>query len=341
MKNDILKTIFKNLDEIKEREKEVLILRFGLSGEPAYTLESIGKKYSITRERVRQIVNGAISRLKKVKDKQLIKIIADVEKTIIKNGGLFAEDKLAGQIIPSKKSKNTGAIEIICRLNSSLKKIKKTNSTEPFWTKKTFNLSKIVSLNKKIDVILDKDKNTLLLPQLSSKFKRIYPNIKVTSAQINSIVLGSKNILITTSNRIGLARWPKINPKNTKDKIYYVLLRAKKPLHFSRIAKHISDKKFVTKNPTPATVHNELISDDRFVLIGKGIYALRKWGYQSGTVADILIKFFRKNKSGAKKEQILEYVLKNRMVSKNTILMNLNSNQNFAKNTKGNWVYKR
>ena len=73
--NEILKEEIKNvLMTLQEREKEVLELRFGLVDGTSHTLEEVGKKFNVTRERIRQIEAKALrklrhpSRAKKLKD---------------------------------------------------------------------------------------------------------------------------------------------------------------------------------------------------------------------------------------------------------------------------------
>lgn len=58
------KEIHKILNFLTEREKEIIKLYYGIENETAYTLDEIGRKFNITRERVRQIKSKAISRLK-------------------------------------------------------------------------------------------------------------------------------------------------------------------------------------------------------------------------------------------------------------------------------------
>jgi RNA polymerase primary sigma factor len=57
-------TIEKVLLQLSEREKKIIQLRFGLDGEGPFTLEQTGKMLGITRERVRQIQEKAISKLR-------------------------------------------------------------------------------------------------------------------------------------------------------------------------------------------------------------------------------------------------------------------------------------
>ena len=56
--------LMKVLDTLTEREKKVLILRYGLDGGRSYTLEEVGEKFHVTRERIRQIEAKALRKLK-------------------------------------------------------------------------------------------------------------------------------------------------------------------------------------------------------------------------------------------------------------------------------------
>jgi len=58
------------LEELDAREAEILTLRFGLDGNKPKTLEEVGKKFRVTRERVRQIQNIALTKLRRVMEKQ-------------------------------------------------------------------------------------------------------------------------------------------------------------------------------------------------------------------------------------------------------------------------------
>jgi RNA polymerase primary sigma factor len=58
------------LEELEPREAEILTLRFGLDGNKPKTLEDVGKKFKVTRERVRQIQNIALTKLRRVMEKQ-------------------------------------------------------------------------------------------------------------------------------------------------------------------------------------------------------------------------------------------------------------------------------
>ena len=61
------------LEGLTEREKEVIILRFGLEDGVARTLEDVGKKFDVTRERIRQIEAKALRKLRHPSRSKLIK----------------------------------------------------------------------------------------------------------------------------------------------------------------------------------------------------------------------------------------------------------------------------
>ena len=102
-------------------------------------------------------------------------------------------------------------------------------------------------------------------------------------------------------------------------------------MHFSDIAKTIKGSTFKRKDVTTQAIHNELIKDKRFVLIGRGIYALKEWGYLEGTVADVIRKILSDAKGPMERSQIVEEVLKQRHVSENTILINLQEKSKFKR----------
>ncbi len=56
------------IGELPDREMKILTRRFGLDGEEVQTLEEIGHRFSVTRERIRQLQNGALAKLRKMLD---------------------------------------------------------------------------------------------------------------------------------------------------------------------------------------------------------------------------------------------------------------------------------
>ena len=136
----------------------------------------------------------------------------------------------------------------------------------------------------------------------------------------------------------GLVKWPTVNPKNIRDKIYVILAENGKPMHFSEIAESIKDSSFKRKNVTTQAIHNELIKDSRFVLIGRGIYALNSWGFDRGTVADIIADVLKQSDTPLHRDEIVKRVLKSRQVKETTILLNLQSKPQFKRVAKATYA---
>ncbi len=141
--------------------------------------------------------------------------------------------------------------------------------------------------------------------------------------EIRSVLTLSKNIIRTEEGHLGLSHWREINPKSIRDKTYYILRKHQKPLHFEAIAQHIESLDQNKKKVTKQAVHNELIRDERFVLIGRGIYALREWGYKNGVVEEVIEEILITADKPMHKDDIIKEVKKQRIVKETTILLNL------------------
>jgi hypothetical protein len=148
---------------------------------------------------------------------------------------------------------------------------------------------------------------------------------------------GISKQLATLNGRWGLIKWPTVNPKNIRDKIYVILSENGKHMHFNEIAEAIKASDFKRKDVTTQAIHNELIKDKRFVLIGRGIYALKEWGYKKGTVADIISEVLKAAGEPLHRDEIVKRVLKSRFVKETTILLNLQSKPQFKRVAKATY----
>jgi hypothetical protein len=144
--------------------------------------------------------------------------------------------------------------------------------------------------------------------------------------------------LATLNRRWGLVKWPMVNPKNIRDKIYVILKENGKQMHFNEIAEAIKQSDFKRKDVTTQAIHNELIKDKRFVLIGRGIYALKEWGYEKGTVADVITEVLKDAGEPLHRDEIVKRVLKSRFVKETTILLNLQGKPQFKRVAKATYA---
>jgi DNA-directed RNA polymerase delta subunit len=161
--------------------------------------------------------------------------------------------------------------------------------------------------------------------------------VKLDTPEHTAALASTSKQLATLNGKWGLVKWPTVNPKNIRDKIYVVLQEAGKHMHFNEIAGAIKVSDFKRKDVTTQAIHNELIKDKRFVLIGRGIYALKEWGYQKGTVADIISEVLRKAGEPLHRDDIVKEVLKSRQVKETTILLNLQGKSQFKRVAKATY----
>jgi len=142
----------------------------------------------------------------------------------------------------------------------------------------------------------------------------------------------SKNVAKNPLGEWGKSKSSNIKTKGVRDYAYLILRRHGSPIHFREVAKLITE--VFKKKAHVATTHNELIKDPRFVLVGRGLYALKEWGYSTGIVRDVIREILKKS-GPMSKEDVLEKVMKERYVKANTVMVNLQNPKYFKKNKEG------
>lgn len=140
--------------------------------------------------------------------------------------------------------------------------------------------------------------------------------------------------------KIGLKEFEDINPKTIKLKILYTMRRLNKPIHYQELPTKILEW-FPTEMAKVTTIHNELVkNNDIFVNLGIGTYGLKEWGFQGGNVRDILIRVFKKFDRPLAVKEITREVIKEKMISPNTITLNLQKyKEDFQRVGKGSYIY--
>lgn len=319
------------LKEIPERSKDVLEKRFGLGKgsvlKSKRTLDSIGREYNITRERIRQIEKESLLSAKKIADKKYGSVFSVFNKKIEGFGFLKEENKLVEEL-SSGDDEEKNHILFLLNLDPKLKRFKETEEFYPFWAvdPSSFNLAKKVCF--RLEKIFRKIEKPLSLGEIKAR-ESLFKNLD--SKVISSYIEIFKNISTDYEGKYGLSRWPEVNPKGIKDKAYLTLKRGGNPLHFSEVARGISESAHLQ------TVHNELIRDPRFILVGRGMYALKEWGYKEGTVRDIIMSILKEKNKPLSKPELIKNVSRQRFVKENTILLNLSNKKYFQKDSKGKY----
>jgi hypothetical protein len=310
------------LKGLPKKQKEVITYRFGLKGGRRETLESIGKNYGITRERVRQIEKDGLTKLEK-EIKKYQKVFQYFKEYFKKVGGIKKEDRLLEEL-GSQNWQNQ--VYFLLTLGSNFQRFAETTDFYSFWT---INQNSFLEAKKTIDSISNKLKKI----GKPLKLKELTNFRPFNQKALTSYLEISKKIQKNSQGLFGLRDWPEINPRGVKDRAYLVFKKEKKPLHFTQVANLI-------ESALPQTVHNELIKDPRFVLVGRGVYGLREWGYEEGAVRDVILKILKTAKKPLSKEEILEKTLKQRLVKENTILLNLSNKRYFLRTPEGYYKVK-
>ncbi len=324
----------KILSDLHDRAHDVVSGRFGLGDDvERKTLEAIGKKYGITRERVRQIENAALNSIRKSEAfKAEEAAFNELKDYIISLGGVVSEDELLSSISKDPSTQNHIHLHLV--LHDHFEKHKEDDHFKPRWSVDKETAEKIHNSIKKLYGTLSDDE-LVSEPDIVSRFlsdlkdvATVYKSEEVAKRWLNM----SKRI-----NRNPLGEWGKADSSNVKtrgvkDYAFLIMRKHGSPMHFREVAKAITET-FGKKTHT-ATCHNELIKDKRFVLVGRGIYALSDWGYKSGVVKEVIRDILKKD-GPLSKDDVVDRVLKERYLKKNTILVNLQNAKYFKKNKNG------
>lgn len=318
----------------REREREIISRRFGLNDRKE-TLEQIGDLLGITRERVRQLEKAILIRLKLAAEKDADNV-QSIEKHFIRHlhemGGAARVSDLTKRIHEAPSDRDHAHVAFIAELAPNLTVLSENDHYHHGVAIKERHDEK--KLKSDIDTVVKTIKEhgqPLSIADLHDKLAHEHPD------QVRAIASLSKN-LSSLKDQWGLNKWPTVNPKNIRDKIYVILQDNGQPMHFSEIATSIKGSDFKRKNVTTQAIHNELIKDKRFVLIGRGIYALNEWGYSKGTVSDIIRDILKKEGGPLTRDEIVRRVLKHRQVKETTILLNLQSKPEFKRVAKATYA---
>jgi hypothetical protein len=322
--NKIINDIFIYLSA---RQKKVIFGRFGLNGRKK-TLQEIGDELRVTRERVRQIEKQSIKKLRTAVHKTGDEIANFAERHILACGGVRRDDYFISDIIhhfkfDSKIPYLENKIRFIIFIKNKPYYSEEDEEMNAYWYYSSKHQEDFLNFVKKIEKLLkSKDKKEILEDKLYLNHCK-----NIIDCHLLSI---PKKFAVNSFGDFGFADWAEINPKNIRDKIYLLLKKTEKPLHFKKIASEIYKHQISKKIPHVQTVHNELIRDKRFVLVGRGIYALKEKGFYPGTVKEIIARIIKEN-GPLEKKKIVELVKSQRIVKDTTIALNLHNRKNFIR----------
>jgi len=326
------------LDEIisvlNPRVRSVIEKRFGLRSEAYQTLEAIGQNLGITRERVRQIEALGLKQLSnKNVSEALMPAFGVIENYLREHGGVRREDYFlqeTADLLKVNEKNRENIINFVLALGRDrFLYFKETPEKYAAWALGGDNYAAagdlINALKKKLA-----DAGS---PVSEDKIFKIAATeaVALSRKAAFSYISLCRQVSQNPFGEWGLAESPEVSPKGVKDKAYLIFKKEKQPLHFNAVAQLINDASFSDRRAHPQTVHNELIKDPRFVLVGRGTYALTDWGYEPGTVKDVIVSILKKCEIGMTRDEIVKTVQSKRLVKENTILLNLQNKKLFKK----------
>lgn len=319
----------------REREREIVARRYGLYDRKE-TLEQIGELLGITRERVRQLEKAVMSRLRAQADKADLAGIEEfqqlVDETLSKSGNIARTTKLADELTKQTSTKiDQARVAFVSELSPKLTVI--SENDHYYQSVAITEVHDEKQVHKLVTTIIDAIKSI----GEPATAKEIADKAGQKDAKQTEALASTSKNLATLNGKWGLIKWPTVNPKNIRDKIYVILQQNGKQMHFNEIAAAIKKSEFKRKDVTTQAIHNELIKDNRFVLIGRGIYALKEWGYRKGTVADVISEVLREAGEPLHRDEIVKRVLKSRYVKETTILLNLQGKNQFKRTAKATY----
>lgn len=328
--------ISKILEPLKEREKLILSKRYGLNNESVQTLKVVGEEQGLTRERVRQIEKELLKNLKRGVN-QLEEFISARDllvTTIAEHGGLMSETSLINYLGYSDES-DVQALKFLLRLIAEIEEHNEDEHIRQSWSKIGFDKSFLRDFVKTTKELLDNHGQPLESDEFIKRFEQSdffkQNQDKLTPKVVLNYLHAANGVKKNPFGEFGLHHWNEIKPKDVGDKAYLVMKHHKKPEHYSVITDLINEHNIDGRKAYKETVHNKLIKDKRFVLVGRGIYALTEWGYQPGVVSDIIAEVLKEAGEPLSRDAIVEKVLDRRMVKKNTVLVGLSNKKLFKK----------
>ena len=324
------------LGVLPRRAQDVITKRYGLGSETKkMTLESIGESYGITRERVRQIENFALTTIRKSDAfKEQMPIFDELRQSMISMGAIVPEGDFLTKVATDKSGQNH--MHFLLVLGDLFTKHKEDEDFTHRWSTDPETATKVHESLRKLYASLSDEE----LIEESKMIERFLTHLKDVSEEYkNEEILSrwlslSKKMGKNPLGEWGVASSPNVSARGVRDYAFLVLRKHGSPMHFTEVAKAIGEH--FDKRAHIATTHNELIKDKRFVLVGRGLYALSEWGYSTGVVRDVIGEILKKT-GPLTREDVVEKVMRERYVKPNTILVNLQNPKYFKKNKEGKY----
>lgn len=331
----------------KPKERLVLIKKFGLDGEKWIPLQRIGKEYNLTRERIRQIESQALMRFRRliVGNTTYMEVLDEARKILEEHGGFLEEKMLVAKLVNKKLFKfNKQELLLILISDFDIIYLKRNRFVDKSFYLDNLYEDVLTRLALMVEEYFEErwksQEINEFIAHMQATFAKEYSDVKFLDQDSFYIsFFKSLRSATTFDGKVGLLSFDDVNPRTIKLKLVHILRKVKKPLHYQDIPARIM-KVFPWKNIKVNTVHNELVKNsDIFVNMGLGLYGLKEWWFEWGLVKDIIQRIMKKTDRPMGVKELEKEVLKEKMVSHNTVMINLQKHKDlFERIDKG--VYK-
>ncbi len=335
----ISKIINSALADLNPRQKEVISARFGLEkGDNGETLAAIGERMHVTRERVRQIENGAISLVKAnmSKNDEAVAMLERIKKFIASKGGVAKKADVAQFASTLANGIRESHLDFLAEATGVFNLYREDENYHPFYYVSEKDMKSAQSFVDGWVNFLKNRKEKVLSESYHVQLASFLKTKSTSQGVAENYLAISKKLHKNPYGDMGLREWPEISPATVRDKIYLVLKKKAEPLHFEDIAKNINQVGFDEQEALAPTVHNELIKDNRFVLVGRGMYGLREHGYEPGTARQVIARIL-KHRGPLRPTDVVTRVNEERFFKPNTILINLQNKNYFERMPDGRY----
>ena len=315
------------LHSISPRAVAIVSARYGAGGKEPMTLEEIGKTYGITRERIRQIISVLLGNVRARRyPASLEEVSKRMESTLSGKSGIMRKEEFF-EALAGSDAKERGAVRFFLAVLLERFRALESVSVAPSFALASFEEASWEAVNNAAKAILTENGESLPEAELLKRMSKQASLKGISQKTILDFLAVSEECRKNPFGQWGLPEWSDICPRGTRERAYLVVHAEKKPLHFREIAAKIdlSGLQKPGKVTHPQTVHNELIKDKRFVLVGRGTYALVEWGFRRGTVRDVVEEILRERGVPMKRNELVSEVLKVRDVKASTVVINLNA----------------
>ncbi|MBI3638658.1 hypothetical protein HY227_02880 [Candidatus Wolfebacteria bacterium] len=334
-------TINNLIRDLKPRQKEVIVCRFGLENNERETLAEVGERYGITRERVRQIEAESLRKIKEEAERErLNKILERIFSHLDSLGGVRRDDILIDELRGIFKDNDIHRwhLHFLSEITEGPHYYFEDENFHSFW----YAEEEVLKILKKFvnhleRIIASKKEDLIVRGKFDEYLSQIAKNYNIPESVGMNYVSVSRKFKVNPFGDFGLSDWEEINPKTMGSKAYLVIKKHGKPLHFREVAEFINKMNFDEKKALAQTIHNELIKDPRFVLVGRGSYALKEHGFVPGTAKEIIAKTL-KSRGPMALNDVINSVSEQRLLKKNTIILNLQNKKLFKKLPDGKYA---